>query len=99
MEIRDLIHRIGHLKKDSLFSEGVFKIHLQEKEVAVVSYENENSITYGIFNLGLEKGHIKIDLKDSVYQNILYPNQVKVEKGKLELTKKPMILFSIKTHY
>lgn len=99
MEIRDLIHRIGHLKKDSLFSTGVFKIHLQEKEVAVISYENKNSITYGIFNLGLEKGHIEINLRDSVYQNILYPNQVKVEKGKLELTKKPMILFSIKTHY
>ncbi|MGI6360287.1 MAG: alpha-amylase family glycosyl hydrolase [Acholeplasmatales bacterium] len=98
MEIRDLIHRMGHLKKDSLFSTGIFNIHFQDKEVAVISYENNSSITYGIFNLGLEKGHIKIDIKDNVYQNILYPNQVKVEKGKLELTKKPMILFSIKDH-
>lgn len=98
MEIRNLIHRMSHLKKDSLFSTGIFKVHLQEKEVAVISYENNTSITYGIFNLGLETGHIQIDIKDGVYQNILYPNQVKVENKTLALTEKPLILFSIKEH-
>lgn len=98
MEIRNLIHRMSHLKKDSLFSKGIFKVHLQEKEVAVISYENNTSITYGIFNLGLEKDSLEIGLKDGVYQNILYPNQVTIKDKKLTLTEKPLILFSIKEH-
>lgn len=98
MEIRNLIHRMSHLKKDSLFSNGAFKIYLQEKEVAVISYENNTSITYGIFNLGLENGTVEVNLKDGVYQNILYPNQVKIHQKTLTLSEKPMILFSIKEH-
>lgn len=95
-EINDLFHRVGHLRKDELFQTGIFKIHLQEKEVAVLSYENDMSIAYGIFNLGSAKGEINLNLKEGIYQNILYPNQVKIANGKLSLTNKPMILFAMK---
>lgn len=95
-EINNLFHRVGHLRKDELFQKGIFKVHLQEKEVAVLSYENEMSMAYGIFNLGELDESIKINLKDGVYQNILYPNQVKVINKTLKLTDKPMILFAMK---
>ena len=51
---------------------------------------------YGIFNLGNVKKEISLKLKDGIYQNILYPNQVKVNGGKFKLTEKPMILFAMK---
>ncbi|NLN50082.1 MAG: alpha-amylase [Acholeplasmataceae bacterium] len=96
MEIRDLIHRLGHLRKDQLFQTGVFNIHLQDVEVAVLSYENETSIAFGIFNVGNKKGEIKIPLPDGIYQNILYPNQVEVKDNRVKLSQKPIIIFSMK---
>lgn len=96
IEIRNLIHRMSHLKKDSLFQNGKFEVHLQEKETVVISYENKHSITYGIFNLGKEDGMIAVNLPEGTYQNILYPNQVTVKDGKLELSEKPMVLFGLK---
>lgn len=98
LEVKNLLHRISHLRKDLLFQEGIFKIHYQDLEVAVMSYENEMSIAYGIFNLENSKREINISLKDGVYQNILYPNQVKVKDGNIKLTEKPMILFAMKRH-
>lgn len=96
MHIRNLIHRMSHLKKDSLFQKGVFNIHFQELEAAVISYENEVSCTVGIFNVGVVKGEVEVPLEDGVYQNILYPNQVKVENKKIVLSDKPIVLFSMK---
>lgn len=96
IEIRNLIHRMSHLKKDSLFQTGIFHIHLQDIEAAVISYENKNSMTFGIFNLGHIKGEVTVSLPDGTYQNILYPNQVVVKDGKLTLTDKPMVLFGLK---
>lgn len=96
MDVRNLIHRMSHLKKDSLFQTGTFKIHLQDIEVAVLSYENETSITYGIFNLGKVSGEVSIELYDGVYQNILYPNQAKVTDHKVNVTEKPLVIFALK---
>lgn len=95
-ELKNLLHRISHLRKDNLFQKGNFNVHFQECEVAVISYENKMSIAYGIFNLGNVKKEISLKLKDGIYQNILYPNQVKVNGGKFKLTEKPMILFAMK---
>ena len=95
-DIRNLIHRMSHLKKDSLFQTGVFNIHLQSIEAAVISFENKQSMTYGIFNLGQVSGEVEVTLPDGIYQNILYPNQVEVKHGKLKLTDKPMVLFGLK---
>lgn len=95
-ELKNLLHRISHLRKDKLFQRGNFNVHFQDCEVAVVSYENEMSIAYGIFNLTNCKNEIALDLKDGVYQNILYPNQVKIKEGKFKLSEKPMILFAMK---
>ena len=96
LELRNLIHRMSHLKKDSLFQTGIFHIHLQDIEAAVISYENKSSMTFGIFNLGQVKGEVEVKLPDGTYQNILYPNQVVVKDGKLTLTDKPMVLFGLK---
>lgn len=96
LDIRNLIHRMAHLKKDSLFQSGIFNIHIQDLEAAVVSYENKNSMTVGIFNVGNVEGEVKVNLVDGIYQNILYPNSVEVKDGKVELTEKPMVLFALK---
>jgi glycosidase len=96
LELRNLIHRMSHLKKDSLFQTGLYNIHLQDKEAIVISYENKNSMTFGIFNVGQVKGEVEVKLPDGTYQNILYPNQVVVKDGKLTLTDKPMVLFGLK---
>jgi len=96
LEIRNLIHRMAHLKKDSLFQNGLFNVHLQTAEAAVISYENASSITYGIFNVGNVKDTVKVDLKDGIYQNILYPNAIEVKDGLVELLDKPMVLFALK---
>ncbi len=96
VEIRNLIHRMSHLKKDSLFQVGVYQIHMQDKEAAVISYENKNSLTVGIFNVGNTQGEVKVNVPDGTYQNILYPNQVVVKDGKLILQEKPIVLFAIK---
>lgn len=95
-DLIDLLHRVGHLRKDELFQSGIFKVHLQKEEVAVLSYENEMSIAYGVFNLGNTQNDIELNLKDGLYQNILYPNQVKITNKKIKLTNKPMILFAMK---
>lgn len=96
MHIRNLIHRMGHLKKDSLFQKGVFKIHFQALEAAVITYENETSCTVGIFNVGNTVGEVEVPLDNGIYQNILYPNQVKIEDHKITLTDKPIVLFTMK---
>lgn len=95
-DLVDLLHRVGHLRKDELFQTGIFKINFQKEEVAVLSYENEMSIAYGIFNLGNSQNLIELNLKDGLYQNILYPNQVKIVNKKLKPSNKPMILFAMK---
>ena len=95
-QLTNLIIKLANFKKDSLFSEGNFKIHFQDKEIAVITYQNAHSIALGVFNLGNEKGFITVPFPDGVYDNILYPQKLSITNAQMELTEKPIVLFTIK---
>jgi glycosidase len=81
------LKKLGEMKKDEIFINGKYNIYkINKKGVIYATYENEEKILAGIFNVENKIGTIKTRLKDGVYKNILGSNLVKVENGEIELT-------------
>ncbi|MBN3490344.1 hypothetical protein JV173_02330 [Acholeplasma equirhinis] len=87
--IEPLIQKLTTLKKDPLFTDGIFEI-LDSKDIAIISYRKGHRKLIGIFNLE-GKNVAKVDLPNGIYQNLLSDNTYQVKNSMLLLDQEPII--------
>ena len=90
--IVDLIKKCSVLKKDLMLMDGVYDIHLEEKEIAHITYKYKEQLMECIFNLGDEIGSIDSKLLDGEYVNLFNNEKIIISDGKLPLYKDPVII-------
>ena len=94
----DLIRRLAAMKKDGLFSRGVYRLQAQPNDLMLASWEREGRKALGVFSLKGKAGVLPVDLPDGAYRNILDDQAVLVESGLLASRGEPIILLIEGTH-
>jgi glycosidase len=90
-DISPLIKTLSTIMKDPLLMDGVMDVHLQDKDVIVVSYSNNENTLVGLFNVGKETGNIQVEVPSGDYQNLLSSDLVTVQNNTTTLSNKPQI--------
>ena len=88
----ELIKKCSILKKDKILMDGVYHIHLENKEVAHITYKLDNELMECVFNLGNELGYIDSKCKDGKYKNLFNGEEIIIKDGKLSLIGEPVII-------
>jgi glycosidase len=88
----DLLKDLGEIKKDEIFAKGHYEI-LDSGRVGVVvaTYQLNNRLMVGVFNLEQKLGDISVPVPDGTYENLISAKQIKVEDGKMTLGVEPII--------
>ncbi|MGF7142829.1 glycosidase [Anaerotaenia torta] len=96
--------RLGELKKDEIFAQGVYKIHpMPADQVIYGSYIRDREMLLGIFNVGLKAGEIDLtvenenytvinEIPDGIYKNIIDGQPVELKGRRLRLRQEPILL-------
>jgi glycosidase len=90
-DLSPLIRRLATIVTMDHFSEGVFDIHLQDKDVIVSSYQYNNETVVGIFNVGDTEGSVVVPVPDGTYEDLLSRETVTISKQTTNITKQPVI--------
>ncbi len=90
--IVDLIKKCSILKKDNMLVDGVYDIHLEEKEIAHITYKKNGIMMECVFNLGNIDGYIESKHTDGEYVNLFNDELIIIKDGKLPLCKDPVII-------
>lgn len=90
--IVDLIKKCSVLKKDLILRDGIYDIHLENKEVAHITYKLNNELMECVFNLGNIDGYIESKHTDGEYINLFNDELIIIKDGKLPLCKDPVII-------
>jgi glycosidase len=88
--IESYIKKLTFMKKDPIFSHGVFSMHAQD-QIAVFSYAYKEEMVLGIFNLE-NLDEVDVPLKDGNYEDFLSLQKIKVNHGKIKLSDEPIII-------
>ena len=81
------------IKNDPIFAYGNYDVLKPSvKDVVLLKYENDEKKLYGIFNVGLKEGRIEINDVNGKFTNLIDNETVVVDKGYLELSKKPVVI-------
>jgi cyclomaltodextrinase / maltogenic alpha-amylase / neopullulanase len=88
--IEPLIKKLTRIKKELIMSKGNFNLH-HDKECVVLSYQLDDTMMFGIFNLeNLSK--VQIPLLDGTYINKLNQQKVIVKNHEINLSDEPIII-------
>jgi glycosidase len=91
--ISSFMMKLNKLKKKPIFSKGIFRINIPEIDgVAYNTVEDDTEKYFGIFNVGLVKGELSVDLPDGRYRNYLNSKIVFVQNGLVQLGIDPVII-------
>lgn len=88
--ITDLITKLASITKEDVFNYGVYKIHYNDLDVAVLEYTYEGEKITGLFNVGLNETVDLTELLDAKEaKNIL--NEEKVDLSSIKRNQFPII--------
>ena len=90
--LETLLKTLIAMKKDGLFSDGVYELKACPHDILLVSWEKNGRKAWGIFSLKGKAGVISVSIADGCYQNQLDGTQVWVEGGMLQTNGDPVIL-------
>lgn len=92
-DISSLVKKVSSIVKDDIFVHGVFDIELQDKDVIVASFKNDDKTVIGVFNVGNDQGYATSKyFKPGTYTNLLNNESVKVVEDCIELKDYPIII-------
>jgi len=92
-DISEYLKKLIKIKKRSVFSSGIYQVNIPEIDgVGYNTFENEQEIWHGIFNVGQVSGRIKTKLEDGLYRNQLSGKMLKVENGLIDLIQDPIVI-------
>ena len=84
------------MKKDPIFAENTaYRIISHKQDILHFEYENDDEIRVGIFNVGLAKGVLNVELPEGIYAHNITKEPIEVRFGTLVVSDLP-ILFTIK---
>jgi cyclomaltodextrinase len=89
-DISKIIKRLKEIHEDDLITNGNL-FFLETKKAVILKYENQANALFGYFNLGTSN-LIDAYVKDGIYQNLIDNSTVKVNNGKIEFSKDPIII-------
>ena len=91
-DISYFIKKLAEIKKNPIYSYGVFNVHFSKKNIAHLSYEYKNKQSIGIFNFENESIEVDTNLKDGVYTNLINNEKITVFNGKIVISDIPIII-------
>ena len=92
-DISGLIKKLSNITKDKIFSYGNYEIHITDKDVFYAQYKIEDKHIVGIFNLGLDKGELKVSIEDGKYTDIIDNIEIEVIDNTLTLSNSPLLFW------
>lgn len=87
-----LMNKCAEIKKDPIFKEGAYKIHLSNLEIVHITYKLNDKIMEIILNVGNINGKIDTILDDGVYKNIFNDEQINIKNKSLVLLQEPVVI-------
>ncbi|GAM55810.1 alpha-amylase [Vibrio ishigakensis] len=95
-EFVQFYQRLTSIKKNEALAHGLYRIRDTDVSgVVFTTYEYQDSLIAGVFNIEQKCGHLNLGLKDGVYKNLIDHAEVVISEGNLALGGKPVI-FEIK---
>ncbi|WP_026477530.1 alpha-amylase family glycosyl hydrolase [Alkaliphilus transvaalensis] len=89
----DYLKNLYKIKQKTIFANGYYHIHrIDKKGVIYATYEINNKILAGIFNVENKAGTIKVELPDGNYTNLVDGSPIMIEKGEIVLKNSAIIL-------
>lgn len=88
----NLYKQCAKIKKDTIIENGIFNIHLEESEVAHITYTYNNSMIEILLNLGNVNTKIKSKLPNGKYINIFDNKEIIISNNELSTTNNPIII-------
>lgn len=80
------------IKKHKALAQGLYRIRdVSLCGVVFTTYEYEDSLVAGVFNIEQKCGEVELGLKDGTYKNLIDRTDVVIADGKLKLSGKPVI--------
>ena len=89
-----LIKKLAVMKKDPLFSDGVYTIEAQPGDVIVSTCTLGRRKAVGVFCMKGGAGKAEIPLPDGAYRDLLTGNGIDVSDGSLAVSGEPLILLA-----
>lgn len=87
-----LFQKCAELKKDKIIENGIFNIHLEEIEVAHITYQFNQEKIEILLNLGNISDEVNSKLPDGKYINLFNNEEINIIDNKLKTTKDPIII-------
>ena len=87
-----LLKKLIAMKKDPLFSDGIYSIEARPGDVIVSTWTLKDRKAVGVFSLKGKKGLVKIPLPNGKYRDLLSDEPCAVRLGMTTTDGKPMIL-------
>lgn len=88
----ELMRKCYEIKKDSIFKDGAFDIHITNLEAVHITYKKEDKIMEIILNVGNTTGKIAAILADGCYRNIFNDEEINIKDNRVMLSSEPIII-------
>ena len=87
-----LLKKLIAIKKDALFSDGVYAFEAAPHDTIVSSWTLPNRKAVGVFSMKGQPSVVHVPFEDGYYRNVLDGSHVSVDYGMVSCSGKPMIL-------
>jgi glycosidase len=103
-EFASFLTMLGTIKKEKIFSHGIYKIHpMPAEQVIYAGYLLEDEIILGIFNVGLKTGEIDLTVRDGnyaamnnipdgIYRNLIDQQPYAIKNHHIQLSQQPIVI-------
>ncbi|KRK80430.1 alpha-amylase family glycosyl hydrolase [Companilactobacillus nodensis] len=92
MDLSSLIKRLHELSQDEIQYKGSYDIEALDDDVVKVTFKLGCKTRIGIFTLKGKASHVKMDLPDAKYTNLITENSVEIHHGLLSIDYDPIII-------
>ncbi len=87
-----LMQRCAEIKKDPIFKDGSYNIHLSDLEIVHITYKLDDKLMEIILNVGNVNGKIEVFSDDGIYNNIFNDEQIIIKNKLLVLSQEPIVI-------
>lgn len=96
-DLRGLMKRLYEIKKDSVFTDSVYRVQAQSGRFLTASHTAGDRKALGVFSPEGGSGYAEVDFEDGVYTNLIDGADVEVFRGGVQSTGDPIIILNDRT--
>ncbi len=94
VDLQDFIKKLSDIKKNKVFSEGVYRVNAVGKDTICAEYRVSDKKTIGIFALMGDVAVVSVDIDDGIYDNQIDNRKIEVLHGMISTYGEPIIINS-----